>query len=80
MKKIKSDDITKFINYILTTPLKKSQFTDVWIDLPSMQELFVDFIGNNDILFRTFVQKLNFIAESKSHALHHKKLGTQHLR
>ena len=72
--RITSQTIIQFIENIVNHPVKKQQFTDVWIELPSLFDLFLEFAGPNEVIsYKTFSAKLNFVSESKSHGLHHKK-------
>ena len=74
--RITSQTIIQFIENIVNHPVKKQQFTDVWIELPSLFQLFLEFAGPDEVIsYKTFSEKLNLSLNQNHMVYIIKKLG-----
>ena len=75
MIKITSNDVIDFVEYIVSDNTLKNCYCDSWLHINLIKHLFQKFKQcNDDFHHKTFMNKMYLIAESQSHALHHKKV------
>lgn len=70
---VTSLDVMSFVYDIQNTKAYKKLYTDVWLDVTSVQNLF-NYVNNSGRILnkKCLITKLNFIADSKTFGLHKK--------
>ena len=75
MTKTTCGEILKFIGFIINNKSYKKKYTDTWIELKLLKDVYKEYLKTNKpINHRSFVNKLNIISDSNTSALHHKQV------